>query len=503
MYCFAAERPTGRFARRRFQREPFPPIDPATVATHTQGIAALTDGSPHSARAMLRPRPIVRTCLKGCAELLALLAMCGVLPTAVGADKDPPPNVILIFADDLGYGDLGCFGHPTIATPNLDRMAREGLKLTQFYAAECVCTPSRAALLTGRLPIRNGMCGDRRRVLFANSTGGLPAGEITLGELFQSQKYATACIGKWHLGHRHEFLPQAQGFDAYYGIPYSNDMRPTYLLRGATVVEDPVDQTTLTARYTSEALSFIRQHRDEPFFLYLPHNFPHTPLFASPKFKDKSRRGLYGDVVEELDDSVGQVLETLTELNLEKNTLVVFTSDNGPWLIKKQDGGSAGLLRGGKGSTWEGGMREPAIAWWPGRIAPGRTSAELCSTLDLFATLHGLLDVPLPTDRVLDSYDLRPLLFEGSSSGRNEFFYYRGTQLMAARVGPWKAHFMTQDGYGQPQPTQHEPPLLFNLDADPGEQRDVAKDHAAVIEQIRQAVAAHRSNLVAAPSQLD
>jgi arylsulfatase A len=414
-----------------------------------------------------------------------------------------PPNVVVIFADDLGYGDLGCFGHPTIKTPNLDRMASEGLRLTQFYVAECVCTPSRAGLLTGRLPIRNGMCSDTRRVLFVDSLGGLPAEEVTIAESLKTKNYATACVGKWHLGHLPQFLPTTQGFDSYFGIPYSNDMKPTRMLRGDSVVEDPVDQTTLTDRYTSEAVGFIRQHRDRPFFLYLAHNFPHTPLFASEKFKGKSRRGLYGDVVEELDASVGEVLATIRELKLAEDTLVIFTSDNGPWLIQKQDGGSAGLLRGGKGSTWEGGMREPAIAWWPGTIPPGGVSAELACTTDLLATFSAIVDVPLPADRTLDSLDLRPLLLGTGDSPRKSLLYYRGRKLMAARLGPWKAHFQTQEGYGQPKPEVHDPPLLFNLEVDPSEKYDVAKDHADVIADIRKLVAEHEAGLVAPPSQLE
>jgi arylsulfatase A-like enzyme len=418
-------------------------------------------------------------------------------------EKRRPPNVIIILADDLGYGDLGSFGHPTIATPNLDRMAREGLRFTQFYAAECVCTPSRAALLTGRLPIRNGMCSDKRRVLFSDSTGGLPDGEVTIAESLKTKKYATACVGKWHLGHLPQFLPTRQGFDSYYGIPYSNDMKPTILMRDSQVIEDPVDQTTLTARYTAEALSFIRQHRQGPFFLYLAHTFPHVPLFASKEFKGKSRRGLYGDVVEELDHGVGQILDTLRELKIDEQTFVFFTSDNGPWLIKNQDGGSAGLLRDGKGSTWEGGMREPTIAWWPGTIHAGRTTSELASTMDLFATIHALVDVPLPTDRTLDSFDLRPVLLGTGASPRQSFFYYRGTKLMAARLGPWKAHFMTQAGYGQPEPTRHDPPLLFNLDIDPSEKVDLAKDHADVIASIRKLVSGHQAGVSAPSSQLE
>lgn len=434
------------------------------------------------------------------------LGIAVAFPASAQEKKDEPkrpPNVVVIFADDLGYGDLGCFGHPTIQTPHLDQMVREGLRLTQFYVAECVCTPSRAALLTGRLPIRNGMCSDTKRVLFTDSLGGLPAEEITLAEIAKSKDYATACIGKWHLGHLPPFLPTRQGFDSYYGIPYSNDMKPTVLLRGASVVEDPVDQTTLTVRYTAEAVSFIRQHRDQPFFLYLPHNFPHTPLFASEKFKGTSRRGLYGDVVTELDDSVGQVLQTLRDLELAENTLVLFTSDNGPWLIRNEAGGSAGLLRGGKGETWEGGMREPTIAWWPGTIAAGGVSAELGCTTDLMATVCGILDVAQPTDRTLDSYDLRPVLLKNGESPRKSLLYYRGRQLMAARLGPWKAHFMTQAGYGQKEPERHDPPLLFHLEHDPSEKYDVAKAHPEVISDIRKLVAEHNAGLQAPPSQLE
>lgn len=422
---------------------------------------------------------------------------------AADAPANRPPNVVIFFADDLGYGDLGCYGHPTIHTPHLDRMASEGLRLTQFYAAECVCTPSRAALLTGRLPIRNGMCSDTKRVLFTDSLGGLPAEEITLAEALKDRGYATGCVGKWHLGHLPQFLPLRQGFDSYFGIPYSNDMKPTYLVRGEEKVEEPVEQTTLTARYTDEALKFIRANREQPFFLYLPHNFPHTPLFASEKFKGTSRRGLYGDVVEELDWSVGRVLDTLREEKLAEKTLVIFTSDNGPWLIRNQAGGSAGPLRAGKGSTWEGGMREPMIAWWPGTIPAGRVSAELGCTTDLLATICTLTGATLPTDRTLDSLDLSPLLLGKGDSPRRSILYYRGRQLMAARLGPWKAHFKTQDGYGQAKYDEHDPPLLYNLEEDPGEKYDEAKAHPEALAEIRRLVEEHETNLVVPPSQLE
>lgn len=435
-----------------------------------------------------------------------------------------PPNIVVIFADDLGYGDLGCFGHPTLRTPNLDRMAGEGMKLTQFYSASPVCTPSRAALLTGRLPQRSGMCSDRRRVLFPNSKSGLPADEITLAEALKTKGYRTAAVGKWHLGHLKPHLPTNNGFESYFGIPYSNDMdrdgnkgpkgRDAFwspkveywnvpLLRDEEVIERPADQTSITRRYTEEAVKFIDANKQKPFFLYFAHTFPHVPLFASPKFDGKSPRGLYGDVVEELDWSVGQVLAALRDAGVEENTLVFFTSDNGPWLIFNEQGGSAGLLREGKGSTWEGGMREPTIAWWPGKIKPGQTSTQIASTMDIFATACALADVELPQDRQMDSYDLSPVLLGTGKCERDTYFYYRGYKLMAVRKGPFKAHFMTQSGYGQAKPETHDPPLLFNLEVDPAERFNIADKHADVIADIRQYVEKHKAMMKFAPSELD
>lgn len=449
-----------------------------------------------------------------------VLAFLFLVNVAIGAAARPP-NVVIIFADDLGYGDLGCYGHPSIRTPNLDRMATEGLRFTDFYVAAEVCTPSRAALLTGRYPLRSGMAG-ARRVLFPNSKGGLPREEVTIAEALKAKGYATAHVGKWHLGIHEGGRPQDQGFDFTYGIPYSNDMdgRPGLprgssgsatppadgwnvpLVKDGEVVERPVDQTTITKRYTTEAVKFIQEKRAQPFFLYFAHTMPHVPLFASAEFKGKSRRGIYGDVVEELDWSVGQVVEALRAAGVAENTLVIFTSDNGPWLTQGAQGGSAGLLREGKGSTWEGGMRVPAIAWWPGRIRSAVTS-EPVTAMDLFPTILALAGAPAPKDRVLDGADVSRVLFEGAALPERAFFYYRGMELFACRLGNFKAHFRTQSGYGQPQAEAHEPALLFNLAHDPSERFNLAERHPEVIERIKAAVAEHRAALTPGKNQID
>ena len=456
---------------------------------------------------------------------LMLLTACCVSMVSRAEEKKTLPNFVIVFCDDLGYGDLGCFGHPTIRTPNLDQMAAEGMKFTQFYSAAPVCTPSRAALMTGRLPARNGMCSNKRRVLFPDSKGGLPVDEITIAEALKTRGYATACIGKWHLGHLPQYLPTKNGFDHYLGIPYSNDMdrvadapkgraafwepRTSYwnvpLLRDDKVIERPADQRTITRRYAGEAVKFITDNKDKPFFLYLPHSMPHVPLFASDKFQGTSRRGLYGDVIEEIDWSVGQVLDTLRNLKLDRNTLVFFTSDNGPWLTFDDHGGSAGLLRDGKGSTWEGGMREPTLAWWPSHIETGSVAADVASTMDIFATIHKLAGIPLPKDRVLDSHDLSPILLGKGKSTRDTLFYYRGYRLMAVRKDPWKVHFETQDAYGPGarSPRKHNPPLLYNLEVDPSEKWDVASKHSDILDEFQKILVEHQANFHPAKSQLE
>lgn len=446
-------------------------------------------------------------------------------------DTDKPLNFIVIFADDLGYGDLGVYGNPSIRTPHLDRMAYEGQKWTNFYVGAPVCTPSRAALVTGRLPIRSGMAGaPPNRVLFPDSHRGLPASEITIAEQLKKAGYATACIGKWHLGHNEPYLPTKHGFDYYYGIPYSNDMDnlalaniKTYqgyfdfwqnaperretktfnvpLVQNTEIIERPADQNTITKRYTDEAVKYIKENKDHPFFLYLAHSLPHVPLFAHKDFLGSSKGGLYGDVIQEIDHSVGQVLTTLKEEGMAENTIVVFTSDNGPWLVMGLEGGSEGPLRDGKGSTWDGGMREPCIFWGPGNVKPGVIN-DLGTTMDLFATFSKQAGVELPDDRIMDGVDLSPVLFDRAASPRKEVFYYRGRELYAIRVGSYKAHLITQGGYGPPAKVLHDPPLLYNLDKDPRERFDVAEKHPEIIQQIMEVVKAHNDKLVKGEDQL-
>lgn len=447
-----------------------------------------------------------------------MVLMGGTLLAESDTEDVNRPNIIIINADDMGYGDLGVYGHPSIRTPELDTMAHQGLKLSNFYAAASVCTPSRAGLLTGRLPIRSGMSGDKKdRVLYPDAAGGLPPEEITIAEVLKKHGYATCMVGKWHLGDRPRYLPTNQGFDAYYGIPYSNDMnivegRPRHrsgidpdadfmwwdvpLMRNADVIERPVNQATLTLRYTKEALAFIKKNHERPFFLYLAHSMPHVPLFASDEFRDTSARGRYGDTIEEIDWGVGQLLQSLRKQGIADQTLVIFTSDNGPWLKKEIAGGSAGLLRDGKGGTWEGGYRVPGIVWWPGKLGRGRVSGEIASQLDLFTTCIRLAGAEIPQDRVIDGVDLRPLLMDTGPSPRDRIHYYRGNELYAIRKGSFKAHFETWDGYTKVPSKHHDPALLFDLGRDPGEQFDIAAGHEAIVRELTLAAEAHRQAVV-------
>lgn len=434
--------------------------------------------------------------------------------------SEKPPNFIVVFADDLGYGDLGVFGNPVIKTPNLDRMAAEGQKWTQFYVAAPVCTPSRAALLTGRYPIRNGMTSPKNGVLFPNSTGGLPQSEVTIAEVLKQKNYATAMIGKWHLGHKKEFLPPNQGFDYYYGIPYSNDMdaNPDYgrylegtddpnfqlpieafnvpLVENFKEIERPANQNTITRRYTEKAVKFIEEQKENPFFIYLAHSLPHIPLFVHEEFKGKSRQGLYGDVIEEIDWSVGEILKAVKEQGLDKNTIVVFTSDNGPWLMFKTHGGSSGPLRAGKGTTFEGGQRVPTVFWGPGFLQPGVIN-EMGSTLDLMNTFANFSGTIPPNDRKMDGFDLSKVLTgESAQSPRKEFHYWTEAKLFAVRSGKWKLHLQQTEPivYWRPNEPLQEPEL-YDLEADISEKYDRALQLPELVDELMKLAEDHRADI--------
>ncbi len=405
------------------------------------------------------------------------------------------PNFVILFADDMGYGDWSRGGHPTIKTPNMNKMADEGIQLTQFYSGNPVCSPSRSALLTGRNCIRTGVIN----VFFPNNDMGMNPKEITIADALKPLGYSTACIGKWHLGDRPEYRPLKQGFDYYYGILYSNDMVNPDIHRNDEIIEHPTDQTTLTKRYTAEAIKFIEEHKDEPFFVYLPYTFPHIPLYASEDFLDTSMRGLFGDTIQELDWSVGQINKTLEKLGLAENTLVIFTSDNGPWITQNQNGGSAGLLRGAKGDTWEGGMREPFIAKWPGKIPAGTISMEVSSTLDFFPTIVKLAGGKMPDDRPYDGVDMISVL-EGKKGSERTIFYYSAQHLDAVRKGKWKLHFRYYDhskgGYVVARNwVTPEKPLLFDLNADSSEKYDVSSKYPEIVEDLKAAVDRYKEEI--------
>ena len=445
-------------------------------------------------------------------SLILLLAL------ALSSATAKPPNIVLIFMDDMGYADIGSFGDVAEAdyeTPNLDRMAAEGRKFTDFYVTQAVCSASRAGLLTGCYNVRVGIFG----ALGPGAKIGINPEETTLAEICKSKGYATACYGKWHLGHHEKFLPMQHGFDDYFGLPYSNDMWPYHpgvrhlpmeqrikrwpqlpLIDGNEVVNaevTPKDQEALTTQYTERAVGFIEKNKNRPFFLYLPHSMVHVPLYVSDKFKGKSKRGLFGDVMMEIDWSVGQVLDTLRKHDLDKDTLVIFTSDNGPWLSYGDHAGSATPLREGKGTMFDGGCREPALMWWPGKIPAGSSTATPAMTIDLLPTIAELIGAELP-EQTIDGKDIWPIIAgeEGAKSPHEAYYFYYGKQLQAMRMGDWKLHF--PHGYrtmaGKPGgkdgiPTSYSQDkiglALFNLKDDIGESNDVAAKHPDIVKQMQ------------------
>jgi arylsulfatase A-like enzyme len=465
---------------------------------------------------MIAPHPPsdrpMRAALRAAMAASLLLAGAGL---AVADESPDRPNVVVILADDMGYGELGCYGHPRFKTPNLDRMAAEGVRLTQFNTPMPFCAPTRASLMTGRYPFRSGLTtnpapdGGPRA-----DAAGLPLREVTLAQVLKGAGYDTGMVGKWHLGHKKpEFLPTRRGFDEYLGILYSNDMRPVQLLDGEEVVEYPVVQATLTQRYTERALRFIERHRDRPFFFYFAHAMPHKPLACSEPYYKKGGAGLYGDVMAELDASVGRVLAKLAELGLDRRTLVVFTSDNGPWY-----GGSTGGLRGMKGTSYEGGFRVPCIVRWPGRVPAGKVNDEPAVMMDLFATALAAAGVSPPAGLVIDGRDLLPTLAGQGQAEPRTLFGHQGARLATVREGRWKLHVLPAndrrdartgerwidprgpDGvtilapYEQHQPTDYpgvrsgDPARamsLFDLSEDPAEQHDVASSHPEVVARLK------------------
>ena len=452
--------------------------------------------------------------------LLAFLWTFVALPaSAQTSAPDSTVNVVVIFADDLGYGDLSSYGQTAWETPVLDRMAAEGARLTQFYVPVPYCAPSRATLLTGRYPFHHGFTKNPAPDAPPSAgldTIGLDSAEVTLGEAFQQAGYATSLIGKWHLGHQPGFYPTEHGFDEYYGILYSNDMRPVELVEDTAVVEYPVMQATLTERYTDRALDFIERNQEEPFFLYLAHAMPHKPLAPSPDFyTPETREDLYADVLRELDHSVGRVLEKIAELGLDRQTLVIFLSDNGPWF-----GGSTGGLRGMKAQTWEGGTKVPFIARWPGQIPEGHESDAVTGSIDVFPTVLQAAGLPLPDGPEIDGRNLMPVLTSDAPSPHEAVYTMSGPHLRTVRSGRWKLHVRapTRPGYmdvvdpenwddprgpdgvtimgpyEQPHPGQHpgldtgdapEPMMLFDLESDPAEQHNIAAEHPDVVERLK------------------
>ena len=430
---------------------------------------------------------------RGFLKALGLGALAFSVP-GVSFGEKAKPNFIVIFCDDLGYGDIGCFGSVKHRTPNIDRMAAEGMRFTSFYVTSGVCTPSRSSLMTGCYPRRVNMHADHDNlcVLFPQGKKGLNPSEVTIAEVLKGEGYATGCVGKWHLGDQKEFLPTRQGFDYYFGIPYSNDMGgrkntnrpPLPLLRNEEVIEAPADQTTLTKRYTQEVVNFVKANKDKPFFVYLPHTMPHLPIFSSSAFHGKSANGKFGDAVEEIDWSTGEILKVLKEAGIDERTLVVFTSDNG---AARGPGGSNGPLSGWKGSTMEGGMREPCVMRWPGAIPAGASCDELAITMDLLPTFARLAGAKVPGDRKIDGKDIWGLMSgaKGAESPHEVFYYYQMDQLQAVRSGKWKLHLALKPkkrNWGKP--IAESGLELYDVAADVGETKNVVGEHPNVLKRL-------------------
>ena len=449
--------------------------------------------------------------------LVGLMGLMGLMLTALfGISQSHqavqrPPNFVIIYADDLGYADIGSFGATGYKTPNLDRMAREGVRLTSFYVAQAVCSASRTALLTGCYPNRVGIQG----ALDHRAQHGISDGEMTIAEVLKPKGYATAIFGKWHLGHHPQFLPTRHGFDEYFGLPYSNDMWPKHperpggypdlpLIENEKVVQLMPDQTQLTTWYTERAVKFIEKNKDKPFFLYLPHTMPHVPLHVSDKFKSKTQQGLYGDVIEEIDWSVGQVLDALKRLKLDNDTLVIFTSDNGPWLSYGDHAGSAKPLREGKGTSFDGGVRVPFVARWPGRIPAGVVNRQPAMTIDLLPTMAKLAGAATPKERI-DGLDIWPLLTKRNAPPVHDaLYFYWGRELHAVRSGRWKLHLPhpyqhleQAGGGGKPgRYVRQEIGLaLFDLEKDIGETTNVADQNPEVVKKLMTFVERAREDL--------
>jgi arylsulfatase len=422
------------------------------------------------------------------------LVISCVAPATFTETAQPKPNIIIIYNDDMGYADISCYGQQKWQTPNIDKLANEGIRFTDLYSASHISSPSRAALLTGRYPARMGI----QAVFFPDSYTGIPQSELLLPELLQSEGYATAIVGKWHLGHRERYLPLQNGFDEYFGIPYSNDMSAQVFLRGNEVEEFHIDQNQLTKRYTQEAVDFIaRQKEEQPFFLYLAHNMMHVPVFRSPEFEGKSGHGIYGDAVLEIDWSVGRIVEALEEKGVLENTLIIFSSDNGPWLQEGPLGGEAFPLREGKTTPYEGGLRVPAIAYWKGKIAPA-TRNSVASTLDWYPTIAHLAGVTVPDSIRLDGYDLSDLLLNNGTRASDQYVYFQNNRdVSGIRVGDWKLALpqeQIQGNFWRTTTAAHDT-LLFNLKEDISEQVNLYKTHPEKAQELLDALAQYRVEL--------